>query len=285
MEAAVFPLSGLERRGALRPVLVPIAFVDPPIDQLRASLDPEKLQELACSIRDNGLLQPPGLRVQGDRYVVVYGHRRTEACRLLGWREMPALIVEGSADSLLVMAAAENLERSDLSPAEEMAAVCELYARLGEDVDAVARRVNRSRAWVESRLRMQGWPPDILSAVHQGLIGMGVGAELACVSDDVHREFLLGHAARGGCTARTAQAWRQAWELTGTVTDATVAQVAPGAVPLAPVEAELPCWFCGDREIYSKLTHVWLCAEGLRMLEAARSAFHAAPADTPVRPA
>jgi len=260
----------LERvRGAFPQVDVPLELVDGPAEQLRLSLDPEKLEELSRSIAARGLMQRPGLRAVGGRYEVVWGHRRTEAVRLLGWLRLPAVLVEGDADELVVMGAAENWDREDLSPVEEAAACRRLYGSLGEDVSRVAARIKRSKGWVESRLRLLSWPADVLASVHGREISSAAGAELAAISDDQHRAFLLGHAVRSGATARTCQAWRIAWEQTGVAPDVSVHQVGPGGTIYPPTEAELPCYCCGRRQGFSALTHVWLDAECLRVTQEA----------------
>jgi ParB/RepB/Spo0J family partition protein len=246
---------------------VDLERVDPPDAQLRIDLDPVRLAELARSIASEGLLHLPVVRRRGDRFVVVAGHRRTEACRSLGWRRMTAVVREGGGSNDLATAAHENLFRHDLSAVEEAGAVAAMIESVGGDVDEAARRINRTRGWIDSRLRILAWPGDVQQAVHRGELAAGAGAELAAVTDDVHRAFLLEHAVRGGATARTCQAWRIAWEQTGVVSTASVAQVAVGGTPPAPVEAELPCMVCGDRQPFSRLTHVWVCAEGLAVLQ------------------
>ncbi len=272
MDPVESPVLAVARPAGYPFVEVELALVDPPDEQLRADLDPDKLEELARSIGREGLLQPPGLRPVDGRFVVVWGHRRTEACRLLGWRRMPACVVEGDPDQLLVKSAAENLERSDLTPVEEAAAVDRLYQSMGQDVDAVARRINRSRGWVESRLRLLAWPGDVSAAVHQGRLSLAAGAELAAITEDVHRRFLLGHAIEGGATARTCQAWRIAWLQGLPVGDPSVVQVGPSGVQHAPVEAMLPCYCCGLSRKYSELQHVWLDAACFELSVAAWAA-------------
>jgi hypothetical protein len=126
---------------------------------------------------------------------------------------------------------------------------------------------------------MLTWPEDIQLAVHRGELAAAAGLELAAVSDETHRRFLLGHAVNGGATARTCQAWRIAWQQSGVVNDSTVAQVTPGGVGHRPVEAELPCYFCGDREIYSRLVHIWLCPEALELFTRFRDAYRGGGSD------
>lgn len=250
-----------------------LSLVDPPAERLRFGLNEERLTELMLSIGAEGLLAPAGVRAVDGRYRVVWGDHRTEALRRLGRRRAEFFLVSADADQAVVLSATENLQRHDMSPVEEAAACGRLYEALGEDVDAVAHRLKRSRGWVESRLLVLGWPADVQLAVHEAQLSRAAGAELAQVTDDVHRRFLLGHAVDGNASARTCMAWRIAWMQTGTVDSATVAQVAPGRTVPPPVEAELPCYFHGDRERYGRLTHVWLCPEALELFVAFRDEY------------
>lgn len=258
-----FPLVGLE-----------LALVDPPSERLRFGLNEGKVLELMQSIGSEGLLQPAGVRRAGERYEVVWGDHRTEAMRRLGWRLAEFFLVPAEGDQAVVLSATENLQRHDMTPVEEGAACGRLYDALGQDVDVVARRLNRTRSWVESRLRILTWPADIQKAVHDGGLSVAAAAELAHISQDDHRAFLLRHAVEGGATARTCMAWRIAWEQTGVVSTAGVQQVAPGGTPPAPVEAELPCYFCGDRERFGRLAHIWLCPEALELFLHFREVYH-----------
>lgn len=274
MEAVVSSPLEVTARGRFPLVELDLGLVDPPAERLRFGLNAEKVLELMLSIGDEGLLAPAGVRAVDGRYQVVWGDHRTEALRRLGWRRAEFFLVDVDDDRAVVLSATENLQRHDMSPVEEAAAcgrLCEVY---GEDVDAVARSLKRSRAWVESRLVVLGWPADVQQAVHEGRLSRAAGAELARVSDDVHRRFLLDHAVDGNASARTCMAWRIAWEQTGVVDSSSVAQVAPGRTVPPPVEAELPCYFCGDREPYGRLTHIWLCPEALELFATFREAYH-----------
>lgn len=251
-----------------------LGLVDPPGERLRFGLNEEKVVELMLSIGEKGVLQPPGVRAVDGRYQVVWGDHRTEALRRLGRRRAEFFVVQADADEAVLLSATENLQRHDMSPVEEGAACGRLCSALGDDVDAVASRLKRSRAWVESRLLVLGWPEDVQLAVHEGRLSRAAGAELSRVSDGVHRRFLLEHATDGNASARTCMAWRIAWEQTGVADTSSVAQVGPGRTVPPPVEAELPCYFCGDREPYGRLTHIWLCPEGLEMFAAFREAYH-----------
>jgi ParB family chromosome partitioning protein len=277
MEPVESSLLERDAQGRFPLVELELSLIDPPAERLRFGYNADKLRELEDSIPVHGLLQPAGVRRCGDRYEVVWGDHRTEALRRLGRRRAEFFLVEADADAAVILSAVENLRRHDMSAVEE-AALCErLYKALGLDVDVVASRLKCTRSWVERRLRILRWPAYIQKAVHDGQISTGAGAELAGVTDDVHRRFLLGHAVEGGATERTCQAWRIAWLQTGTVPDPTVTQVGPGRTVPAPVEAELPCYLCGDRVGYAKLTHVWLEAECFELFQEFARAWREAP--------
>ena len=97
---------------------VPVALIDPNPWQPRKHFDPEKLQELANSIKETRLLQPVVLRKSGDRYQLVAGERRTRAHKLLGFAEIEAFVIEVSDADMFILAVAENYSREDLAPYE-----------------------------------------------------------------------------------------------------------------------------------------------------------------------
>ena len=97
-----------------------ISLVDPKSDQPRKYFDKEALEELAESIRENGLLQPILVREYGDgRYQIISGERRFRACRLAGMDMIPAYIRDANDQGMLEMAIVENIQRENLNPIEE----------------------------------------------------------------------------------------------------------------------------------------------------------------------
>lgn len=136
------------------------AVVRIPLHQINASArNPRRtlsrLDELAASIADHGLLQPLVLRPLADgHYEIVAGHRRFAAVQSLGWSDVPAVIREAAADEAYLLTLVENLQRVDLSAREEAAALEVLVREKGWTTRQVAEAVKRSASYVSRRLRV-----------------------------------------------------------------------------------------------------------------------------------
>ena len=163
---------------------LPVEQIRPNSLQPRLRFDPQKLEELASSIAENGLLQPIVVRRsvlvisdqktgQGDEYEIIAGERRWRAAQKAGLRHIPALIQDVSDEKLLALALVENIQRDDLSPVEEAHAYQLLMQQFQLTQAEVSRRVGRSRTAVTNTLRLLKLPRSIQEAVISQEISMG----------------------------------------------------------------------------------------------------------------
>jgi ParB family chromosome partitioning protein len=151
--------------------------------------------ELSASLQAHGLLQPVVVRRVGDHYVLVAGHRRTEAARMLGWESIPATVRSEAADEAYLLTLVENLQRQDLSPREESAALEVLVRERGWNTRQVATAIERSPAFVSKRLRVFE-DPAIGPAVLANELSVSAAEELLSVPAQ-HRGDLLAQAILG----------------------------------------------------------------------------------------
>jgi len=151
-----------------------------PIEELRRDgaqprkvFEAKRLEELASSIRLQGVLQPVLVRRDGRGYRLIAGERRWRAAQLAGLKEIPALVREASDAEAFELALIENLQREDLNPIEE----AQGYKRLMDDraftQDQVATRVGKDRSTVANALRLLGLPEEVKSMLAQGELDMG----------------------------------------------------------------------------------------------------------------
>lgn len=159
------------RRG---PDLLDIDLISPNPEQPRTHFEPEKLRELADSIREHGIIQPLVVSRDGDGgYRLIAGERRLQAARLAGLPAVPVVIRDAADSELLELALVENIQRADLNAIEEALA----YKRLTEEhnltQDAVARRVGKSRAAVANALRLLALESEIRRSLVTGEISEG----------------------------------------------------------------------------------------------------------------
>jgi ParB family chromosome partitioning protein len=141
--------------------------------QPRKEFTPEALQELADSIREQGVIQPLLVRLRNGHFELIAGERRWRAAQLAGLAEVPVIVKEADDRSVLEMALIENLQRENLNPLEEALGYSELVERFNLRQEDVATRVGKSRAVVANALRLLKLPPDVQGFVRDGRISVG----------------------------------------------------------------------------------------------------------------
>jgi ParB family transcriptional regulator, chromosome partitioning protein len=149
-------------------------LIEPNPDQPRTNFSEAKLDELAQSIRSNGIVQPILLRrVSNGRYQIVAGERRWRAAQRAGLHRVPAVVRNISDDKLLELALIENIQRQELNPIEEAMAYQRLIHSLGLTQDEVARQVGKERSSIANYLRLLKLPADIQKMLEEEAISMG----------------------------------------------------------------------------------------------------------------
>jgi ParB family transcriptional regulator, chromosome partitioning protein len=153
---------------------VDIDLIDPNPDQPRSRFNEEKLEELAQSIRANGLVQPVLLRRSANgRYQIVAGERRWRAAQRAGLRRVHAVVRNIPDSKLLELALIENIQREELNPIEEASAYQRLIHNLGLTQDEVAQQVGKDRSSIANYLRLLKLPEDVQRMLEDDLISMG----------------------------------------------------------------------------------------------------------------
>lgn len=142
--------------------------------QPRRDIDPESLQELADSIRAQGIMQPIVVRSISDRkYEIIAGERRWRATQLAGLDKIPALVREVPDSAAIAMSLIENIQREDLNPIEEAAALMRLQQEFELTQQEVADAIGKSRSTVANLLRLMTLQEDVRRLVEHGDLEMG----------------------------------------------------------------------------------------------------------------
>ncbi len=142
--------------------------------QPRRDMDPQALEELAESIKAQGVMQPIVVRpVDGQRYEIIAGERRWRATQLAGLDAIPAVIREVPDEAAIAMALIENIQREDLNPIEEAMALQRLQQEFELTQQEVANAVGKSRVTVTNLLRLMALPDDVKLLLERGDIEMG----------------------------------------------------------------------------------------------------------------
>ncbi len=168
---------------------IDIDLIEPNPEQPRTRFAETGLDELAQSIRVNGVVQPIVLRAVGGRYQIVAGERRWRASQRAGLRKIPAVVREVSDEKLLELALVENIQRQELNPIEEALAYRKLIDTVGLTQEEVAERVGKERTVVTTTMRLLRLPGEIQRVIAEGGLSAGHGRALL-MSDDpfVQRE-------------------------------------------------------------------------------------------------
>jgi len=138
--------------------------------QPRTVFDGDRIEELAVTIEEHGLLQPIVVRKQGTGYEIIAGERRYRAVRSLGWETIPAIVKEMTDETTASLALIENLQREDLTPIEEAEAYERLLALQDITQEVLARKLGRSQSTIANKLRLLRLPTDVREALKQRTI-------------------------------------------------------------------------------------------------------------------
>ena len=177
---------------------VPIESIDPNPVQPRTVFQADKLDELAQSIRSNGIIQPLVLQKSGDRYQLVAGERRWRAARLAGLVTVPAIVRDFAPERLLEVALIENIQREDLNPIELAEALDRLVRDHNLSHEEIGRRTGKDRSTVTNLLRLLKLPKDIQILVAEHRLSMGhARAILALPTEELQKDVAQRTAAQG----------------------------------------------------------------------------------------
>ena len=141
--------------------------------QPRQNFDQQSLQELADSIRSQGIVQPIVVRPEGDHFELVAGERRWRAAQIAGLQKIPAVVRDLDSKSAAAIALIENIQREDLNPLEEAHGLMRLIDEFDLTHQQVADSVGRSRASVSNLLRLLDLADPVKGLVNRGLLDMG----------------------------------------------------------------------------------------------------------------
>lgn len=169
---------------------IDIDLIEPNPEQPRTRFAEASLEELAQSIRANGVVQPIVLRQIGARYQIVAGERRWRASQRAGLRKIPAVVREVSDEKLLELALVENIQRQELNPIEEAKAYRKLIDTIGLTQEEVAERVGKERTVITTSMRLLRLPGEIQRVIEEGGLSAGHGRALLMIDDtSVQREI------------------------------------------------------------------------------------------------
>jgi ParB family chromosome partitioning protein len=185
---------------------LPIEDLVPNPEQPRKHFDPDGLQELSESIKEQGVLQPIIVNKSDEGYLIVAGERRWRASALAGIQSVPVLVKELSAEDILKVALIENIQRRDLDPIEEALAYKRLLEQHSLTQENLAESLGKNRATIANSLRLLKLPTSILELIGRGSLSAGHAKAILTLDDETSMQKLADSVMKQGLSVRDAEA-------------------------------------------------------------------------------
>ena len=220
MEVSVEPSSKEEESSAVHDIeaaethegikYIDINNIKPNANQPRKTFDEGKLEELADSIREHGLIQPLVVRKSTNGYEIVAGERRWRAARKIGIKEFPAIVRELSDEENMLLAIIENMQREDLDPIEEAEGISQMIETYGLSQEQVSKSLGKSRPYITNQLRLLKLPEELRKMVSDGRLSSGHVRALITIDDEEKQIKLAVQAVEQGLSVRQVEALAKA---------------------------------------------------------------------------
>jgi len=234
----------------------------------RMDVDSEKIEELAASIEEVGLLQPIIVRPVGERYEIVAGRRRYLAVSGLDAKTIEVIVREMSDQEAAIIRATENLSRENLTPLEEAAIFSNLLNKYNMEYEEIGEKFGYKAGTVRRRMDLLKMPEVLRAAVHKNKISVSVAEELWPISDEGDLHYYLTFAIESGCTKGTARGWCKDWK-DQKRREKTPGE--PGGTALAPMEPRpvyISCDLCVGPMVIGDETVMRVCKECFATIKA-----------------
>lgn len=185
---------------------IDINFISPNPNQPRSHFDEEQLQELADSIRENGIISPITLRqIDDENYQIIAGERRFRASKLAGLTKIAAYIRPANDEQMQVMALIENIQRADLNAIETALGYSKIISDFGFTQEQLGERLGKKRATIANYLRLLNLPAKIQIGIKDGKIDMGHARALAGMENEVEQLKIYEQIVNQGLSVRKAE--------------------------------------------------------------------------------
>ena len=186
---------------------VDISRIIPSSVQPRKHFPDSSLRELADSIRENGVIQPPVVRRNGDgTFELIAGERRWRASKVAGLKKIPVIVKDAAEAKTLVLALIENIQREDLTPLETAEAFDHLIKDFNLTQEQMSRKVGKDRATVANYLRLLKLAPEVKGWLSEGLLSLGHAKALLSASDNTAQVNIARHVIGKGLSVRETEA-------------------------------------------------------------------------------
>jgi len=236
-------------------------LIDEPEEIVRMDIDQKELNELAESIKERGLMQPIGVTPRGKRFMIVYGHRRYLAHKILIKKDIICRVEEIDDKQIAVDRAMENLQRVNLTPFEEGHLYANLREKAGMSIEEISKKIRKSPGVIHRRMDILRMPDSFQQALHKKQISIAVAEELWSCKDGSKREYFLELAVEHGITRDIARAWVQDFnkQLRNITTEGGGGGLETGAFEELPIYRA--CDLCRNPAEYKDTKNLIICPE------------------------
>lgn len=245
-------------------------LIDQPREVLRLDIDPDAVDLLAQSISEIGLLQPIMVAIHGNRYEIVFGHRRYLACQKLGLSTIRAIVRTMDKKEVGIARATENIARADLTPIEEASTYCNLMEGYGLTLEQIAKKMGKTPATIKRRMDLLRMPPQLQQAVHKKQISMTVAEELWSIRDMTSLDYYLTFAIENGCTREVARSWAKEWRDAERRSKTANVDGGHHLAPTEPRPVYVSCDLCAGPMELGQETVLRLCPECFNIVKQAK---------------
>lgn len=181
---------------------VALREIQPNPDQPRKVFDEESLEELADSIKQQGVIQPIIVEKDLDGYIIIAGERRFRAARMAGLNELPVIIRSFTEEEKLEIALIENVQREDLNPIEEAHAYKHLMERNNLSQDSLSKKIGKKRSTIANAVRLLKLPEDMQTSIAEGVISSGHARAILSVINPADQRILYNRILNEGLSVR-----------------------------------------------------------------------------------
>lgn len=196
-----------EKSSARKIITIPLNDIIPNRNQPRVAFTEEAMEELKKSIAENGILEPPIVRRNGDYYELVAGERRYRAAKELNFGDIDVILMDvESDDKMIVLSLVENIQREDLNAIEEAGAYRQIMNRMSITQEELSGIVGKNRSTIANTLRLLALPEEIQKMVSGGVLAPGSARPLVTVPEKDLQYKLAKRISKEGLSARKAEA-------------------------------------------------------------------------------
>ena len=179
--------------------------IKPNSNQPRKNFDEEKIQDLADSITEHGIIQPLIVRKSKVGYEIVAGERRYRAARKANLRKVPCIVREFSDEENMLIAIIENMQREDLDPIEEAEGLNQMIKVYGLTQEEVSKNIGKSRPYISNTLRLLSLPEEVKEMLRKGELSSGHARSILAISGDAKRISLAKRIVSEGLSVRESE--------------------------------------------------------------------------------